>query len=293
MKNTITIFCILSFYLTFGQNPIKEIESVNGIWVAEDYYTSFEETKSAVESKNAFNFNYPVALRVNSKEIINGVLNIGYSELHDHIIHPEISDYSLNKKDTIRERCFKVNLNKKDSVGYYKTTDISYFNYEWISYITWNDKKTTLILYKPRGKEHKETFIRYKRVTSEFKDDYLFPNPLYYYTRQKTIKGVYTLKDNNGIILSENFEIKENGIANGFEEFENFTFYFSTDIYCGLPHKSDFIIICKDILDNDSKTCVFLIDRKENGNINFHKRKMSDIDEYYVLGEKVYELTKN
>ena len=150
-----------------------------------------------------------------------------------------------------------------------------------------------MMLIHPKGKKHEETFIRYKRVTSKFKDDYLFPNPLYYYTRQKTINGNYTLKDNNGIILSNNFEIKENGIANGFKEFENFTFYFSTDIYCGLPHESDFIIICEDILDNDSNTIVFLIVRKENGDIHFHKRKMSDIGESYILGEKVYELTKN
>jgi hypothetical protein len=184
-------------------------------------------------------------------------------------------------------------LKKKDSIGYYKTTDISYFNYEWISYITWNVDKTSLTLYKPKGKEHQETFIRYKRVTSEFKDDYLFPNPLYFYTRQKTIKGNYTLKDNKGIILSKNFEIKENGIATGFKDFENFTFYFSTDIYCGLPLKSDLIIACEDILNNEGKTFVFLIDKDKDENIYLHKRQMSKVDEAYVLGERMYELIKN
>jgi hypothetical protein len=293
MKNAIKIFLFFFSIICFGQNTAEEIKMMEGIWVAEDYYNSFENTKSAVESKNAFDFNYPVALRINSQEIRNGILNIGYSELHDHNIHPEISDYSIKNKDTIRERSFKINLNKKDSIGYYKTTDISYFNYEWISYLTWNIKKTSLILYKPKGKGHQETFIKYKRVTSEFKDDYLFPNPLYFYTRLKTIKGNYTLKDNKGTVLSENFNIKENGIANGFEEFDNFTFYFSTDIYCGLPLKSDLIIGCEDILNDKSKTVVFLIDIDENGNINLHKRRMSNIEESYVLGEKMYELKKN
>ncbi len=293
MKNAITIFHILFFYISFGQNPANEIESLNGIWIAEDYYNSFEKTKSAVKSKNAFNFNYPVALRINSKEIKNGILNIGYSELHDHIIHPEVSDYIVKDKDTIRERSFKVNLITKDSIGFYKTTNIYYFNYDWISYLAWNVDNTSLTLYKPKGNGHEEEFIRYKRVTSEFKDDYLFPNPLYYYTRQKTIKGNYTLKDNNGIILSENFEIHENGIAKGFEKFENFTFYFSTDIYCGLPLKSDLIVACEDILNDESKTLIFLIDRDKDDNVYLHKKRMSNIDDFYVLGEKVYQLIKN
>ena len=283
MKKLNIIFLFFSTIVCLGQNAKEEIKEIEGIWIAEDYYNSFESTKSAVKSKNAFDFNYPVAIRINSKEIKNGILDIGYSKLHDHNIHPEGSSLSV----------FKIDLNKKDSVGYYKTTTIPYFNYEWISYLIWDINKTSLKLYKPKGNEHQETFIKYKRVASKFKDDYLFPNPLYYYTRKKTIVGNYTLKDNEGTILSKDFEIKENGIADGFEEFENFTFYYSTDIYCGLPLKSDLIIICEDILNDESKTLVFLMDKDENGNINLHKREMSNEEEAYVLGEKIYELIKN
>ena len=293
MKNIIKLFLFIYSIFCFSQNPQEDIKTIEGIWIAEDYYNSFEKTRSAVESKNKFDFNYPVALRINSKEIKNGILNIGYSELHDHNLHPEISDYLVKNNDTIRERSFKINLNKKDSIGYYKTTGISYFNYEWISYLTWDTRNISLTLYKPKSSKHQETYIRYKRITSEFKDDYLYPNPLYYYTRQKTIKGNYTLKDNKGTILSKNFQIKENGIASGFKDFENFTFYYSTDMYCGLPLKSDLVIACEDILNNESKTYVFLIERDNDENIYLHKRRMSNIQEAYVLGEKIYELIKN
>ena len=56
------------------QNAKEEIKEIEGIWIAEDYYNSFESTKSAVKSKNAFDFNYPVAIRINSKEIKNGTI---------------------------------------------------------------------------------------------------------------------------------------------------------------------------------------------------------------------------
>jgi len=294
MKHLIIFFLFLYCIFGFGQKPTDDIKMLEGVWIAEDYYNSFEKTNSAVKSKKSFHFNDPAGLRINSNEIKNGIVNIGYAELHHHLLFPEVSDYIVKNKDTIHEQGnFKINLNKKDSLGYFKTTDISYFNYSWVSYLKWNKDKTSLTLYRPKGKDHKEKYIRYKRILTDFDADYLFPNPIYYYTRSKTLTGNYTLKDNKGVILSKNFEIKENGIANGFKEFENFTFYYSTDIYCGLPLKSDLIIICEDILNDKSKRLVFLMDRDENGDINLHKRRMSNKEEAYVLGEKIYELIKN
>jgi hypothetical protein len=54
--------------MTNGQTQtIYEINKLNGIWIAEKYYNSFEKTKSALKSEKAFPSNEPVGLRVNSK----------------------------------------------------------------------------------------------------------------------------------------------------------------------------------------------------------------------------------
>ncbi|WCO03479.1 hypothetical protein [Psychroserpens ponticola] len=283
MKHAIKIFLFFFSIFCFAQNVSKEIKTIEGIWIAEDYYNSFEQTKSAIKSKNAFNLNYPVALRINSKDIKNGILNIGYSELHDHNIYPEVSNISI----------FKINLNKKDSIGYYKTTDISYFNYEWISYLRWNIDKNSLTLYRPKGNGLEEYYIKYKRVESKFRKDYLFPNPLYYYTRNKTLSGNYTLKDNLGNILSENFTIGDNGIVSGFTLLDNFTAYFSTDIYCGPPAINDLVMFFDDILIEEKEVFYFLYKKNENGNIDFHKRLYNKENGSDKLGEIIYELVKN
>ncbi len=293
MRFTITVTILFSGFISYGQKAIEDLNTLQGIWIAEDYHNSFENTKSAIKSKNAFDYNYPVGLRINPIEIKNGVLNIGYAELHDHIIHPEVSDYIVKNNDTIREFSFNVNLRQKDSSGYYKTSDIHYFNYDWVSYLTWNVNDNSISLYRPEGNEHAERFIKYIRVTNGFDNDHLFPNPLYYYTRQKTLKGTYTLKDNEGTVLSKNFQIDENGIANGYGKFENFTFYFSTDIYCGPPINYDLIIGYEDVLTEESKTFVFLLVINEDGNISLHKKEMNNTTHSYELGEKAYELIKN
>lgn len=267
---------------------------LEGVWIAEDYYNSFEKTNSAIKSKESFHFNDPAGLRINSKEIKNGIVNIGYAELHHHLLFPEVSDYIVKNKDTIHEQGnFKINLNKKDSLGYFKTTDISYFNYDWVSYLKWNKDKTSLTLYRPKGKGYEEKYIRYKRILTDFDTDYLFPNPIYYYTRSKTLIGNYTLKNNLGIILSDNLNINDNGIITGFELLDNFTAYFSTDVYCGYPHKHDLLMLFENILNDESKSFHFLYVKNKNGNINLFER-ISSLDEGSdILGDKVYELIKN
>lgn len=293
MKKIILLLLIALCSVCYAQKAKKELKKLEGIWIAEDYYNSFEKTKSAVKSKKAFGFWDPVGLRINTKEIKKGKLNIGYSILHDHLLYPEVSSFIIKDNDTIREQGnFTINLDKKDSLSYYKTTEIDYFSYKWVSYLKWNAKDDSFILYRPKGKKHKEKSIRFKRVKSGFEANYLFPNPIYYYTRFKTLVGNYSIKDSSGNMLSDNFRINENGIGNGFEKFENFTFYFSTDVYCGLPYKADLIVVNEDILNDNSKGFSFLIDIKKNGDIHLNKRKTNYENESVELGEKVYELIK-
>src|SRR5690606_12590421 len=155
---------------------------------AEDYYNSFEKTNSAIKSKSAFFHNDPVALRINISEYKNGLLNIGFSVLHDHLLHPEVSEFILIDNDTIREQgSFKINLKSKDSLGYYKTTEIGYFNYNWVSYLTWSSNDQTFILYRPKKDELNELKIKFIKIKSSFDTKYKFPNPLYYYTRSKNL----------------------------------------------------------------------------------------------------------
>lgn len=299
-KKAISIINLLLFCISMAQNPKKDIKALNGIWVAEDYYNAFEKTSSAVKSKHAFNSDYPVALRINSKEIKNGSLNIGYAVLHDHMLHPEVSEYLVKDKDTIREQGnFKINLKAKDSLGYYKTSDIYYFNYDWISYLSWNSNDNTVTLYRPKGHGHEERYITYKRLSNTFKKDYLYPNPLYYYTRSKILSGTYTLKDGEGNILSKSFSIGNNGSVKGYHLFNHFTAYFSTDIYCGPPQKYDFVLFIDDILIEGSKSFDFYYVKKENGNICLHerlyyeKRVLDEDNGPFQIGKKLYELVKN
>ncbi|KAB1153991.1 hypothetical protein F7018_16025 [Tenacibaculum aiptasiae] len=277
----------------FGQKIKRDLKKLEGVWIAEDYYNSFEKTKSAVKSKGDFYFGSPVGLRINTKEVKNEILNIGYSVLHDHLIYPEVSDYILQGNDTIREQgSFKLNLNQKDSLGYYKIIKTDYYDTKSISHLKWDVNKNSLTLYKLKGKGKKERSIRFTRVESGFDADNPFPNPIYHYTRLKTLVGKYIVKDSSGNILSNNFKIHKSGVASGFDKFENFTFYFSTDVYCGLPYKSDLIIINEDILNNNSKGFSFLINLKENGDIHLHKRKTDYKNEFVSLGDKVFELIK-
>jgi hypothetical protein len=296
MKYLLTLFALQLCIISYGQKALDSLKKAEGIWIANDYYDSFEKTNSAIKSKKAFEPNYPVALRINTSEVKNGIMNIGYSVLHDHMLHPEVSEYIVKGGDTIKEQGnFKINLNKKDSIGYYKTTDIYYFNYDWISYFSWNTERKTLTLYRPEGNGHKELFIHFTQPTSKFSDDYPFPNPLYNYTRRKTLVGNYTLKNKNSETLSKNLNIYENGSIEGYKPFESFTAYFSTDIYCGPLGKNDLLILYEDILIEESIALYFLYVKDEKGNINLFERtiQMEERDQQIKLGEKVYELIKN
>ena len=296
MKKIITYILIVTSFHCFGQKVHQDIKTIEGIWIAEDYYKSFEKSNSAIESKNSFYHSDPVALRINSDEMKNGILNIGYSVLHDHMLHPEVSEFLVKQKDTIPEQGnFKIDLSQKDSIGYFKTSEIYYFNYEWISYMKWNTSDTTITLYRPKNEKHEEKYIRYTRIESSFKKNYQFPNPLYYYTRLKALVGSYILKDSVGNVLSNDLRIKQNGIISGYHKFQGFTAYFSTDIYCGPPVTNDFILFYEDILNDESKGFGFAFKKSDNGNISLYKREWKTVDGREVLGlsNLKYELIKN
>ncbi len=295
MTKTITYILIIASFYCFSQKDQEEIQKIEGIWVAEDYLESFENSNSAIQSKNSFDPDAPVALRINSNEIKSGILNIGYSVLHDHKLHPEVSEFLVRQTDTIREQGnFKIDLNKNDSIGYYKISEIYYINHHWISYMKWNSTDTSLTLYRPKNEIHEEKYIRYKRIKSSFKKNYQYPNPLYYYTRLMTLVGNYILKDSVGNVLSNDFKIEQNGIINGYDKFQGFTAYFSTDIYCGPPVKNDFIIFYEDVLQNESKVFGFAYKKSDKGNILLFKREWITVEgrEVSVLSNMKYELIK-
>jgi|GEM_PF-1793114 len=296
MRKPIFLFLITLSIYTFGQNNIKSLKKLEGIWIAEDFYNSFEKTLSAIDSKDAFHHSFPVALRLNTSELNKKKLNIGYSSLHDHLLRPEVSRYTIYEKDTVYEQgYFEVNFSTKDSAGYVKTSAIYSFTNDWISYIKFNLDDTTISLYRPKNEKNEEQIIKYLRISNSFEKDYHFPNPLYFYTRDKVLKGNYILKDSTGNILSDSFIINSRGTISGYEKFEKFTAYYSTDIYCGPQPIANTIMFYENILDQSAKGFGYAIKREINGNIKLYKTKWTvdkDGRDIPALAELHYELIK-
>ncbi|MFN6946872.1 MAG: hypothetical protein ACK4ND_18140 [Cytophagaceae bacterium] len=296
LANTILLtFLALTVYCQ--DRLVDQIKNLEGIWIAEDYLNRFDITKSSIKSKEAFHSNHPVGLRINRLEIADSSLNIGYSELHDHWIHPEISKYTVVDGDTIHEqRHFQINIAKSDSLNFYQTSEIHYFNYECKAYFSWIfSADTVVILYRPATENQAEETIRFKRISYSFKPSYLFPNPIYYYTRSKTLVGTYTLRDSLNKVISSNFQIALDGTATGYTSFKDKIFYFSTDIYCGPETTEDFVLFCSynDKLDPDCKGYIYK--RINEKTIQFHKNEWVTSPEgtpKQVVGKMIYKLTK-
>lgn len=276
---------------------VDQIKDLEGIWIAEDYLNSFDKTKSSIKSKKAFDPNDPVGLRINSLELVDSFLNIGYSGLHDHMIHPEISKYTVVGKDTIHEQGhFQINIQRSDSLNYHQTSEIYYFNYECKAYFSWTfSADTLLILHRPATEKEKEKTIKFKRISRSFKPNYLFPNPIYYYTRSKTLVGTYTLRDSLNKVISNSFRIDFSGKTNGYAPFNDKILYFSTDIYCGPETTEDFILFCNynDKLEPDCNGYIYK--RVDEKTIQFHKSDWVETPEGYekqVVGKMIYKLTK-
>ncbi len=283
----------------FSQEKEK-IEAYNGIWIAEEYYNSFEQTKSCLESKKSFDPNEPVGLRINSFEIKNGILNIGFSSLHDHLLRPEVSEYIINGKDTISEQGhFKINLSEQNSLNEFPTTEIMFFSDNWKSSLILNNN--TIILYRPENKDFKERKIKFIRVKETFESDYEFPNPIYYYTRKTLLEGNYTLKDSTNKIITSDLKINSIGIIKGYAEFENKKIYYSTDIYCGPPALDELILICDKIEDYNPDCKGFVFKRINENTIHLFNRYPRRIEypktetetKQESLGNVYYKLIKN
>lgn len=286
---TLTVYC--------QDRLVDQIKYLEGIWIAEDYLSSFNKTKSSIKSENAFDANDPVGLRINKLEITDSFLNIGYSGLHDHMIHPEISKYAVVDGDTIYEQGhFKINIIKSDSLNFHEISEIYYFNYECKAYLRCTfSPDTLLILYRPSTDKVEEKTIRFKRISHSFKPTYLFPNPIYYYTRSRTLVGTYTLRDSLNKVISTNFRIELDGKTNGYAPFNDKIFYFSTDIYCGPKTTEDFILFCSynDKLEPDCNG--FIYKRIDEKSIQFHKSEWITTPEGYrkqFVGKMIYKLTK-
>lgn len=63
MKTT-TAAIVFSLLLLSASGQNRELTFLNGFWIAEEYSNSFVKTKSALLSKDAFDPNDPVALRI-------------------------------------------------------------------------------------------------------------------------------------------------------------------------------------------------------------------------------------
>lgn len=257
---------------------IEELNLLQGIWIAEDFLKSFDQSLSSVKSKNVFDPDFPVGLRINPRELKHGTLNIGYSGLHDHLLRPEVSTFIIHNTDTIKSHgYFKIGLNEDDTIRKFKTSNIYHFS-ENNSYITWDLSEDTVIFLEREANDllpYKK--IKYKRISTEFEANNLYPNPLYFYTRNRALTGTYTLKDSLDNVLSMNLEIRDNGKISGYSDWENRSIYYSTDIYCGAPEFSwDFVMLC--IYDSTyfPECDGFIYNRVDKNTIQFHKSKWTE-----------------
>ncbi len=297
IRTLITLLFISNF--CFSQEKEK-IEDYNGIWIAEEYYNSFEKTKSCLESKNSFDSNEPVGLRINSSEIKNGVLNVGFSSLHDHLLRPEVSEYIVNGKDTISEQGhFKIKFSEQISTNEFPTTEIIFFSDNWKSSLILD--KNTIILYRPKNKDFEERKIKFIKVKKAFDINYKYPNPIYFYTRKTLLEGNYTLKDSTNKVISSELKINPNGIIEGYSEFENKKIYYSTDIYCGPTAIDELVLICDKIEDYNPDCKGFVFKRINESTIYLYNRyprwveyPKKEIDAKKTpLGDVYYKLIKN
>lgn len=289
------IFTLVLVWLHFisfqviGQNPSPS-QHLTGIWIAEDYLHCFDSLKSAIHCKEAFECTYPAGLRINLKEQKGNFLHVVYDVLHKHELTPEISRYIVVNNDTIFENSyFEIDLTKQSRWGFEAIGEIPFFVEEENNakaYLSYQNQPDTAIILQI-DKPHKT--IRYKKVTSRFSQGYPFPNPLYYYTRNKTLVGKYTLKDSADKILSSNFCIAPDGKATGYSIFDKTLFYFSTDVYCGYVAIDDHILVCDDKLD-DRNCNRYLYQQIDNQTIHLYEFVSGYKDT--TRGKLLYKLTR-
>lgn len=247
-------------------NLYKELPQLDGIWVAKDFHSSFSVTKSIVSSKNSFNQNYPVALRINHNEMVDSVLNIGYGFLDSHMLYPEVQYFETLNQDTLfAAGNLKIDLKQFPISNCYRTSHINYFSESGITLLRYDftiDTALYLIQYDTVSFEF--TIIIYQKVTNHIFEKYPYPNPLYYYLRMMILEGNYTLSDGSNNLLSDNFNIFRDGKCSGYLLLNNKHVYYSTDIYCGPPALNDLVLFCNPLFEKDNLCENYYITIKEN-----------------------------
>lgn len=271
--------------------PQVKFDIPSGIWIAEDYYNSFEKTNSVIKSKKAFDSNNPVGLRINYEEIKGSNMNIGYSVLHSHLISPEVSGFTLSQaNDTIHEQgYFKIDINKGGTTGHFETTEIYPFCYEWKSFITYDTINQKVIISRPPNERYDSTSITYIRIDTSFDKSYPFPNPIYSYLRNKVLTGEYTVRDSMNNVLTEKLTISQNGTMEGFEKFDNMIINLSTDIYCGPPVYLDLVLIFENIPDYDKKSYAYSLNQSKDGILQLGNNNIVEKE----FGKVIYTLERH
>lgn len=295
MINSVRIKLFISFLClplcgiaqgTFGSH----IKNLSGIWIATDFKESFDTTRSMVKSKKAFDGTTPVGFRFNPKESDKEKAVIGFGSLHSHLFHPEVSGYCIQNGDTIREMGnFEIDLNQKDSAGFYKIPDIYFYGESKtcllrIVYST----DTTIELINTETNTLFRSKSKYSRISRSFESDYQFPNPRDFYIRKVTLVGDYILRDSTNKIISNDFIIQPNGVCKGYSELENKKIHFNTDHYCGPPSTIDGAIFFDPNNIRNSETKFYVYKRKTDGQIQLWSYKF--VNKKFTLDKAYYTL---
>lgn len=248
-----TLLLVLLGSTVYGQK-VADLCGLNGIWIATDYVKSFDSSKSAIDSRGAFDPRLPAGLRINCSEFIDGKWNLGYAFLHDHSIHPEVSgDGPYAERGRGEQGHFLIDVT--DSIlmqsmitfndGYVEQTDYR---------LSWKyGRDTTLQLIAYQHSYDSEFTNHFTRIAQVPEKGQRFPNPLYFYTRDRILSGRYWLKHHiNGDSTFVRFD--NYGDVEGYAPLEGFKTYYSTDVYCGPELMDDILSFCKMNWDDEGNS---------------------------------------
>lgn len=244
----------------------SELSKIRGIWIEETYFEEFNKNRSAIGSKNTFShLIHPVGLRINEFEITKDSFNIGYSFLHDHLLHTENSGCDDYDNEHCEQGYFRISINEK-YIDSQKSVEV------WIKLASHGKRQKAIFQWNPAQESVQLSFdtfsISYKRFTNRFTTTYLYPNPIYFFTRYKVAFGTYLLQDSLGNTLDEKLQITRNGkVLSEYALFNNSRFHYSTDVYCGPKPPGDYCLFQKVIGEN----IFFVIERDKFGDIRLYK----------------------
>jgi hypothetical protein len=232
---------------------------LSGNWVAADYITEIEKTKSPLKSSNKIaEFSEFI---IDMAEIKGDSMYIA-AGLGNH----EGADFILYFRQGQTSRSLKTNMKDFENESDF---------YE-LGYVT-RKHDTSLVLYHYNKNKKLIDRTEYMKATESKSDD--LGSGLQYLVNKKLISGTYTLTDTTGIATTIKFT--DDGKVSGFRDFK--TYYVITDFVAAPETVAD--EICFEIQTSDQECYAFKIEGKA---IHLFRTAKDENDTLFRPGPPVY-----